>query len=84
MPSVQRAFFSGRISFFYYAQLLFTIHTHACYHHGGLRRGKAIREFYGRYGYIIQAKGFIAIVANKMHMIIVVATLLAIVFAKGI
>ena len=69
---------------FFIILLALTIHTHAGNHHGCLCRRKTCWQFHIRHGYIIQAKGLIAVVADKVHMVIVVVALLAVVFAKGI
>ena len=55
--------------------------ANTCYHHRRLRWLKPFGKFNCRHSYIIQANGFITIIADKMHMVIVVMACFAFVFA---
>jgi hypothetical protein len=58
--------------------------ANAGYHHFGLAGYKTNGQTYLGYGYLIQANRFVTVIANKMHMIIVVMACLTVIPAKGI
>jgi hypothetical protein len=45
---------------------------------------KACGQFYLWYSYLLQANSVIAVIANKMYMVIVMVPCLTIVFTKGV
>jgi hypothetical protein len=54
------------------------------YKYIGLGMGKALRQLHRRYAYMVKAVSGAAFVAHKVNMVIVMMTLGAVVFAKGV